>query len=134
MRLYSSIGRLKYDVGEFGYKLILEVDPELVNYYRSLVPKWIKINRQMYAPHISVVRKEIPPNLNEWGKHEGREVEFAYANIVYNGTIYYWLNAFSGRLEKIRQELGLPVTSEYTRPPDGWIKCFHITIGNRKGL
>jgi hypothetical protein len=28
--------------------------------------------------------------------------------------------------------LGLPVSSEYTLPPEGFVKCFHMTIGNFK--
>jgi hypothetical protein len=132
MTLYQSSGPLRYFTGEFGYKLIVEVDPQIVAYYRSLIPKWVKTNPQMYPPHISVVRKEVPPRLEYWGKHGGEEVPFLYSNIVHAGTVYYWLNAFSNRLEEIRLELGLEVSSPYTLPPEGFDKCFHVTIGNCK--
>lgn len=128
--LFNSTGTLHYE----DKKLIVEVDKELAAYYRSLVPKYIKLNPQKYAPHISVVRNEVPVNKEHWDKYEGEQVEFAYENYVYNGTIYYWLNAFCVRLEDIRMELGLPVSSEYTRPPDGFLKCFHLTLGNTKAV
>ena len=105
------------------------------SYIRLLsCPKWIKTNPQAYPAHISVVRKEIPPNLEYWGVYEGAPVEFLYTHTVYNGKVYWWLNAFSNRLEEIRVELGLPVHSEYTLPPEGFTKCFHLTIGNSKKL
>lgn len=133
--LHKTTGILRYYRGEEGgYKLIVEVDPEIVRYYRYLLPKWIQTNRQMYAPHISVVRRETPTHPEFWGVYEGEEIEFHYTHTVYNGTVYYWLNAFCTKLEYIRTELGLPVSTEYTRPPDGFIKCFHCTIGNLKGL
>jgi len=133
--LFKSKGTLRYKRGDNGgYNLRVVVDQDISDYYRALIPKWIHTNRQMYPAHISVVRNEIPLNLEYWGKYEGEELEFEYENVVYNGTVYYWLNAFSNRLDEIRLELGLPVSSEYTRPPDGYTKCYHITIGNTKGL
>jgi hypothetical protein len=88
----------------------------------------------LYAAHISVVRKEHPPNLGIWGQHEGEIVEFFYHPHVYSSELYFWLNVFSKRLEEIRLELGLPVSSPYTLPPCGFDKCFHTTIANSKGL
>ncbi len=132
-KILCSSGTLRYHSDP--YKLTVEVDPEIVRYYRSLVPKSIKLNQQMYAPHISVVRNEIPKNMEVWGKYDGQKIMFCYSNWVYFGTVYAWLNAFSEELERIRIELGLPVRTEYIRPPaDKWIKCFHITIGNQKTL
>jgi hypothetical protein len=127
MNLYKSTGILRY-----GHeKLIVEVDPGISAFYKSLIPKCYILNPQKYAPHISVVRHE-QPNMENWGKYDGQPVEFFYSNIVHRGTVYWWLNAFSNRLEEIRLELGLPVSSPYTRPPDGFEKCFHITLGNSK--
>lgn len=135
MNLYTSRGPLRYSTDNNGLcKLNVSVDPGIVSLYLALLPKYVKLNKQMYPPHISVVRRETPPNMEFWGRYEGEEVEFTYTNHVYNGTVYWWLNAFSKRLEDIRVELGLPVSSEYTRPPDGWTKCFHITLGNFKAM
>lgn len=128
MDLFTSTGTLRY-----GYtNLVLDVDQGIVDFYRAMLPKWIRTNRQMYPAHISVVRKEVPPNMQFWGKYAGEQIEFQYSNIIHNGTMYYWLNAWCKRLEEIRQELGLPVDSPYTRPPADFAKTFHITIGNIK--
>lgn len=135
MDLFKSWGPLAYSrTDNGGYKLIVRVDPDLVNYYRSLMPKWVKTNKQMYAPHISVVRNETPVNLDCWGKYQDEEVEFAYSPIVYSGQVYYWLNVFCKRLEAVRIELGLPVSTQYTLPPTGFVKCFHLTLGNNKNI
>lgn len=133
--LYSSLGVFRYSLTENdGYRLVLEVDKDLARYYRSLIPKWVRTNLPMYHPHVTVVRpeKEVPLNLEPWGKYEGEEVEFKYEPIVYSGKVYFWLNVFCSRLESVREELGLPVSSEYTLPPEGFKKCFHISIANTK--
>jgi len=130
MTLHESHGILHYG----DRKLIVSVDPQLALFYRSLIPKYKNVAGQRYAPHISVVRNEVPPNMNLWGKYEGERILFLYDPIIQNDTLYYWLNVFSVRLEVIRVELGLPVTSPYTKPPDGFLKCFHTTLGNCKSL
>jgi hypothetical protein len=131
MALHRSTGILEYSNGN-GYGLRVVIDPEISRYYRSLIPKYIVSNVQMYAPHISVIRKEVPPSLAAWKRHHGVEVEFEYENIVRFGSVYVWLNCFCFRLEEIRKELGLEVHSHYTLPPDGFSHCFHCTIGNFK--
>lgn len=128
--LHKSVGVLRYS----GLNLRLDVDQGIVELYRALVPKSIVLNRQAYRAHISVVRHEIPPKMEFWRRHEGEKIEFFYNPHVYNGKVYYWLNAFCTRLEEIRLELGLPVSSQYTLPPEGFVKCFHITLGNQKDL
>ena len=125
--MYSSVGKLRYSE----HYLVVDVDSGIVELARALVPKALYLNRQRYAPHISVVRHEKPVVLKNWGKHEGREVEFKYSTYVYNDEVYYWLQAFSPTLSNIRVELGLSKFSEWSRPPDGQ-DCFHITIGNTK--
>ena len=132
--LFESVGILRYSIkAGYGYRLVVEIDPDIADYYWKLIPLWKgKPNKQMYKPHISVVRNEVPGNLAAWGKYDGQEVKFLYSNHVYQGTLYWWLNAFCVRLEEIRTELGLPVSSPYTLPPEGFTKCFHITIGNSK--
>jgi hypothetical protein len=133
--LFNSTGILSYHRSEGGgYKLVVEADKEIGRYYRSLIPKWIRTNAQMYDTHISVVRKEVPPKAEHWGKYAGQPVEFQYENIIRQGKVYFWLNAFCVRLEEIRAELGLPVHSPYTLPPEGFSHCFHITVANVKGV
>lgn len=131
--LYVSSGILKYDKKEgYGHKLTLTVDPEIVLLYRSLIPKYIEIQPQKYAPHISVVRRETVQNLQFWDKYEGEEIEFEYSPVIRSGTVYYWLDVYSKRLESIRRELGLPVDSQFSVPPLGYSKTFHFTLGNCK--
>jgi len=135
MLLHKSDGTLRYShAGDAGFKLVLEVDPGIASFCRAMMPKYITLNPQRYAPHISVVRHEHSVNMEHWGKYEGQQVEFEYTNYVHNGRVYWWINAFSTRLEEIRVELGLYVHDKYTQPPDGYLKCFHITLANCKLL
>lgn len=129
VNLFKSIGVLHY----VDDKLFVETDRDLSKYYFGLVPKTVKLHPQRYAPHISVVRNEVP-DMECWKKYESEKIEFMYESYVYNGEVYYWLNVFCSRLEEIRVELGLPVSSEYTRPPDGFSKCFHMTLENVKSI
>lgn len=129
--LYEAKGVLRYSEN---FRLVVEVDEELSNYYRSLIPKWKPIQRQKYTPHVTVVRGrgDRPPNPEHWEKYQDEEIKFLYSPDVQEGSVYYWLNVFSTRLEEIRGELGLPIHDEYTQPPEGFVKCFHMTLGNKK--
>jgi len=116
-QLTNTITDMFYSTGTLRYyndpiKLIVEVDPDISRFYYSLIPKYIHANKQMFAPHISVVRKEIPPNMTAWNKYGGHELDFEYDNYIYNDETYYWLNCYSKRLEEIRIELGLSSVSE----------------------
>lgn len=130
--LHKSTGVLRYS--KDGLNLRLSVCQGIVDLYRDLLPKSIRLNRQAFPAHISVVRKEVPPRMEFWRKYEGERLDFHYSPVVHHGKVYYWLNAFSTRLEAVRLELGLPVHSQYTLPPEGFTKCFHVTIGNIKEL
>src|SRR5665213_2976451 len=134
--MFISSGTLLYLPWQEGssQKLILQIDQGLSDYYRALCPSYLRLNPQRYPAHISIVRNEVPPLRENWNKHQGKLIEFSYDPFVYNGTIYYWLNVFSTQLEELRLELGLEVSSIYTKPPDGYFKCFHTTIGNNKRL
>lgn len=126
--MYTSIGKLSYH----DKKLVVEVDQEISDFYRSLIPKYLRVNQQRYGAHVSVVRNETPPNMEHWNKYQGDLVVLHYDGVIQNGEVYYWLNVFCTALEQIRVELGLPISSEFTRPPDGFSKCFHMTLGNCK--
>lgn len=135
MLLHSSTGTLHYSQ-DAGYKLVLLVDQGLSDFYRSLIPKWLPVNRPMHPAHVTVVRsyKETPACLEPWGRYEGERVPFVYSPEVHFGKVYYWLNILCTRLETIREELGLPCRSIYTQPPVGFQKFFHCTIANVKGI
>ena len=131
--IYESVGTLRYS-GD--WRLAVEVEQDIADYYRSLIPKWLPTNRPRWPAHITVVReeKERPTKTEAWGKYDGHPIKFWYSPFIHSGKVYYWLNAFSSQLEDIRVELGLPVRSQYTLPPEGFAKCFHITIANQKGF
>lgn len=129
--MFTSAGTLVYSVNP--YKLIVDVDNEICNYYRSLIPKYFQVRKPMYSSHISVVRNEVPPNLYLWGKYQGVKISFEYEPFIYSDELYYWLNAYSSMLEDIRIELGLSNISNITMSPDRRCK-FHITLGNTKHL
>lgn len=131
--LHASLGPLRYHRGPLGgYKLIVEIDQAIVDYYRRLMPWWLRPQPQKYRAHVSVVRKEVPPEPAAWGRHEGEVVGFCYSGEVHSSATYYWLNVFSTRLEELRLELGLSVEEKHTPPPPGFRKTFHTTLGNRK--
>lgn len=131
--LYKSTGVLNYSNSN-GYRLALDIDQGIADFYRNLIPKHIQINRPRWPAHTTVVRaeKEIPKNLDVWGKYQDQSIDFWYSPTIHHGKIYFWLNTFCVRLEDIRRELGLPVVSQYTLPPAGFTKCFHMTIANQK--
>jgi len=131
--MYKSTGIIRYNEG---HRLTVEVDQGIADFYRSLIPKWIKTQSQMYAAHITVVRtkKETPLCLDAWGKYEGELIDFYYNPEIRIEESYCWLDVYCKQLETIRKELGLPVESLYTIPPEGFDKVFHMTIANRKFL
>src|SRR5687767_5811035 len=108
-QLHKSVGILRYSFhDDYGYKLIVEVDQNISDYYRSLIPKYHYVQPQKYPAHISVIRHEVPVHLEHWGKYEGEEICFCYNPIIRHGKVYWWLDVHSNRLREIRNELGLP--------------------------
>ena len=124
--LYESTGIIHYKSNP-EIKVVLSVDQDIVEYYRSLIPKHIVSNRQLYSAHISVVRKEVPTRAKHWGKYEGMYVDFQYSPIIEWNDTYIWLKAYSNDLKRLRVELGLP---PFRKGCDN----FHITLGNFKKI
>ena len=134
MDLLKGWGVFNYQLIDGLYRLVVEVDPGIVVYYRALLPKNVRLNRQKYPPHISVVRETHIPVQSYWNKHNGAAFIFDYSVEIQNNDTYYWLELSSApQLGSIREEMGLDRSSWYTRPPNGR-DCFHITIGNTKPL
>ncbi len=129
--MYESEALLQYSRNDEGYKLIALLDPGITNLARALLPKNVKLNRQKYPPHITVVRNEQPPDLDRWGAYQDTWHRVTYDPYVFNDEMYYWLKVFCPFFYQIRLELGLPFSYVKTRPPDG-VECFHTTIGNLK--
>ena len=127
MRGNRSAGTLKFDSAT--PKIYVEVDPAIVSLARALLPQPLKsqLKPQRYPPHISVVRNEPLSNY----LHDGDPIRFLYDPEPVVGDVYAWLRVLSPDLIRLRRDLGLPDSSEWSRPPNGE-ECFHITIGNRK--
>lgn len=131
--MIATLGILRYSVDlHRNYKLIVELDQQLSDYYFTTIPRSVRVRKQLHTAHISVVRNEMPLNLEYWGKYEGHIIVVYYEHYLHNDETYWWLNAFSEELERIRTELGLENSSRWTRPPSGFNKCFHTTIANTK--
>lgn len=127
-----SEGTLRYSCTEGVYRLVLDVDRDLVAFARALLPKHIQLNQQKFPPHVSILQRETSlPILGAWGRHEGKRQPFFYDPSVRNGEMYYWLDVSPKGLVELREELGLPGMVWYTRSPDGR-DVFHVTIGNLK--
>lgn len=127
--MFTSKGKLEYDDKE-GFRVVLKVDQDLSNYYRALTPLYYRVFKPRWAAHITVVRPEydVYPKIRYWEDHAGEEIEFIYDPYVLNGNGYYWINAWSKRLEEIRIELGLQNVSKYALRPAGYDKTFHVTV------
>lgn len=128
---HESTGVLNYSQENGSYRLVLDVDPGLHDYLRALIPKYLSCNKPKYAPHITLVRNEVPTDLSFWGRRQGVQVPFSYYPFVHNNDVYWWINCFSDSFTQVRKELGLPSSSKFTKPPNG-ADCFHFTIGNSK--
>jgi hypothetical protein len=123
-------GQIHYDDND-GHRITLVINGDFLNYYFVLIPSYLRPFKPRWPAHITVVRPEIdvPPKIRYWGDYEGEEVEFIYDTYILEGNGYYWINAWSKRLEEIRTELGLHNTSQYSLRPSGYDKTFHVTIG-----
>lgn len=123
--MFSSVGIFHYGPG---LRAAVNVCPDLIAYYRSLIPKYHNVHRQRYDGHITVVRinVEVPLKMNVWGKHQGAQIRFDYDPYVHHEGVYWFLNAFSEQIGDIREELGLPRFRFADKP---W---YHMSIGNTK--
>ena len=102
---------------------IVRVPRNIVEYYRHWV-LWQtkeKITTSLWGAHISVVRGEEIPHLEQWNKFPNQRVTIVYGNLQSNG-LYYWLDVSSPELVTIRRKLGLP-----PEPKHG----FHLTVGKK---
>lgn len=115
--------------------LVAYVDQGIADFYRSLIPKSHYVCGQRWPAHITVIREGmIPPNKSRfWGRYDRKKVKIQYSPITQMKSDYYWLNVVSKDLEKIYAELGMEfrIYDEH-KPPEGFRKFFHITIGNTK--
>lgn len=133
MILYKSNAIVQYGPK---LKAIAIIDQNISDYYRKLIPKYKNAKSQAYKAHITIVRlnKEIPLNMEFWGKYENKNIVFEYNPIVQNDENYYWLDAYSEDISKIRKELGLPEYRDDTKFGGLKRSSYHITIANTKNV
>ena len=121
--MFKSYGYLRF---EQGVKAVLDIDPEIVNYYYNLIPEYYNVNRQKYSSHITVIRSFEEPKF-KLSMLEGHKVQFEYDGIIHYDHKYFWINAYSRKLEMIRLLSWLP---RHRKDKN----CFHFTIANKKIL
>jgi hypothetical protein len=126
--MITSSGILHYSDDE--YRLVLKVEQDLSDYYRAMIPLYNRAYKQGWPAHLTVIRPEfdIPSKIEYWGRYEGEVVDFVYSPYIEWGKGFYWFNAWSKRLEIVREELGLINISKFALKPEGYNKTFHCTI------
>lgn len=126
--MFTSTGVLHYDPGQ-GLKhhepwwALLLCDNEIARYYAWQLKKHgIEVysnDKGLWKTHISVMKGEVPPNLNIWKKYEDYQVTFDYNHWVrFDNGEHAWVDVYSEELSSIREELGF-----------GFKPWFHMTIG-----
>ena len=129
--MFTAWGKLVYDNE---YRLVLKVEQDLADYYRILIPKYYKPQRQCWAAHLTVVRPgfDVIKDVSQWksvlNDRQFERVEFIYRPYLESGGGFYWFNAWSKQLEHVRKELGLENVSKYPYIPEGYNKTFHCTV------
>ena len=109
-------------------RAIVETDAAVTKYYQSLLPKWKGFQPQLYKPHITVIRAKFE-HTAQWGflkVFNNTVVTYQYDTELKEDSTYYYLEAWSYAIGGIRALAGLPQYREGR-------KCYHITIGNKKG-
>ncbi len=114
--LHEGFGVLNYRNGN----LALELQDDFTAYYRWLFGNRDILLKPNFGSHITVTK-----GVNA-SKYQGEKVNFIYSHLIRvsgdttqdRSNIFYFLDAWSDELIKIRKELGLKT----------WFK-FHITIG-----
>jgi len=118
--LIQSEGTIEISISLDGmFRLVLLVDPEITALARALVPPSVRLNKQKFAPHITVVRSTQGILSFRSMSLAGKTVPFEYDPEVHVGEVYYWLNVYSPQLQEIRVRLGLSPSDWYTRPSCG---------------
>lgn len=126
--MFTATGVLKYDPGKGtkGYDphwALLMCDDEISAYYAWLLKRHgqeVHSNdKGLWKTHVSVMKGEVPPILDKWGKYDGCELTFHYTNqIRYENGKHAWVDVYSEDLSAVREMYGFPFKPWY-----------HLTIG-----
>ena len=127
--MFTSSGIIHYDTSD-GNRVSVSVDKAIGEYYYALIPKYFRVLKPRWTPHVTVVSpidEIVHPEM--WGDREGQRANFAYDHVVLYEKGFWWFNLWSIEMEDIRKELGMSIKSRVTIPPEGYSKCFHCTVG-----
>lgn len=135
--LIKSTGTLRYspelgkgshtrrDGGSTQWWLIIDCDPELGRYLRYQFMRGNHYTRSLQSPlwgaHVSVIRGEIPANMDAWKHLDGATIDFEYDPAVCETQGFVWCPVRCNQALDLREMLGLAREPE---PP------LHLTIGN----
>lgn len=129
--MFSSTARIEYRIDDGQRWVTAWMDPSLLDYYFTFVPKNRRVFKPRWKAHATVVRPEDNPQMELWGKHEGEKVDLIYDPYLWEDEVrgIWWFNLWSQAMEQIRIELNCTIISRITKPPrPGYNKCFHCTI------
>ena len=129
--MFDSKATIQYRKDPDGLWVTAWMDPDILDYYFTFLPKNRKIHKPRWKAHATVVRPEDNPQMENWGKHEGEVIDLFYDPYLWEDEIrgIWWFNLWSQEMEQIRIELNCTIISRITKPPrPGYNKCFHCTI------
>lgn len=117
--MYTATGRISYfDDGTIS----LLIDQELVDYYRSMIPKYIWTKSTKFPAHVTVVRGPVETwNYSRWGLDNGAIYTYNYFPQLTLKGKYCFLDVESHEIGLLREALGL---SEFRKT----FNNYHITI------
>lgn len=109
---------------EIGPNIRAIIPKDVVNYYYSLIPKYLCPLRVGHPPHITIVREFEPVDREKVSYLSGKEIVFSYsgADEIELVGAHFVIKAYSEEAQSIRVSLGLP-------PLRVGFNCFHFTIG-----
>lgn len=107
----------------------VELDKSINDYYFSLIPKYYRAQPQLHKTHITVVRYfeyyDYKFDDTLWGIGGGDKIVVSYDSTIKQNGCYFYLEAWSQQINKLRTTFGLPSTRQR-------YNSHHISIGNVK--
>ena len=128
----QSTGIIRYEPERHGkstpWSAIIEVDPDLGDYYRLLFNNHFKnpLSKPNWKAHISLFRgeDEYQPEMEQyWKERDGETVDFVYSRDIFWNNTFVWLNVYCPAYFELRNRMGLSHTHDDN---ELW---GHITIG-----
>ncbi len=125
--LNSAGNRVRRDGTTTDWWLIIECDREFGKYLRHLrlicQASAPPLAEPLWGTHVSIIRGEMPPNIQHWGTIDGNTVSIQYSHSPRETSGYFYLPVQCEAALDYRQLLGLPREPEFP---------LHLTFGNSK--